>query len=197
MARASDHRVCALHRFDRHHGRGLHGDRLADVEPGDRIGHRVADVQVGLLICRGAAGREHAFTRQEGRQEGRGVDELDALLAEDVGDRRDQRVGALRLESHEHAEQRHVGHDVGEELRVLDLAGHDRLAHSGVLQEADALPQLPERDPVQIGHWWLGRFNRQRWKRLFLDGEHGHAVSGRPGRVKHKEGKPAVAGDEP
>ncbi len=51
---ARDHFVGAFHRLDRNHGAMLHGDRLADVEPGNRVGHLVSEREVLLLFVRTA-----------------------------------------------------------------------------------------------------------------------------------------------
>ena len=93
--------------------------------------------------------------------------------------------------------ERQVGHDVGEQLGVLDLPGHHRLGDAGVLQQADALARAGRARPsaapppaaraADVGE--LG-------KRLFLEGDDGDVVAGAARRVEDEEGKPAVAGDQ-
>ena len=135
LSGARDHRVGALHRLDGDDRRGLHRDRLADVEAGDRIGDAVAELEIRLLVVGRRRARQHARAREQRREERRRVQQLDAVLAQHVGDAGDERVGVLGLEPHQHAEQRHVGHDVGEELRVLDLPGHHGLRDAGSLEQ--------------------------------------------------------------
>ena len=101
-----------------------------------------------------------------------------------------------RLQPHQHAEQRQVRHDAGEELGVLDLPGHHRLRHAGLLQQADALPELAERDPVQAAPGGRAAAVVQIGKGLFLERDDRHVVPGAAGGVEHQEREPAVAGDQ-
>ena len=55
----------------------------------------------------------------------RGGDELDAFVAEDLGDGAEQHVGVAGAEVEQEFGEAPVGADGGEDLRVLDLAGHD------------------------------------------------------------------------
>ena len=56
------------------------------------------------------------------------------MVAQDVGDGRDDRVGVARLQLRDEAQRGQVGTDVGEQPRVLHLSGHHRLRHPRVLQ---------------------------------------------------------------
>ena len=92
--------------------------------------------------------------------------------------------------------ERQVGHDVGEQLGVLDLPGHHRLRHAGVLQQADQLAELPERDPVQRGRGRPRRDVGEIGKGFFLEGDDGHVVAGAARGVEDEEREAAVAGDQ-
>ena len=49
----ANHLVGAFHRLDRDDRLVLHGDRLANVQAGNRVGHPVAEVEIlPLLVCR-------------------------------------------------------------------------------------------------------------------------------------------------
>ena len=103
----------------------------------------------------------------------------------------------MRPEPHENRKKRHVGHDVGEEFRVLHLPRHDGLRHTGALQQADAFAELSQRHPVHGRRRGPRRRGRQFGKSLFLNGHHGDVVAEAARRVEHEKRKPAVAGDEP
>ena len=66
---------------------------------------------------------------------------------------------------------------------------------AGRLQDLDALAQLAERDPVQVGAG-LARRLLEIGERLLLDRDDGDVVAEAAGALQHEEGKPAVAGDE-
>jgi hypothetical protein len=124
-----------------------------------------------------------------------GVDEVDPVRPQHVGDGADQCVGGLGAQPHEHLQQRPVGSDAGEDLRVLDLARHHGLAAARRLQQRDALAELPERDPVQCRAPVTGeRF--EVGARLFLHGHHRDGPAQRPRGVEHQQREAAVAGDE-
>ncbi len=131
MAGPADDLVGPFHRLDRDHRLVLDRDRLPDVERGDGVRHAVAEGEVlALLLARRALG-QHALARQQRLEKRRRVEQLDALVAHDLGDGRNQRVGVAGLEAGEHGQQRQVRHDAGEDLDVLDLAGHHRAGHAG------------------------------------------------------------------
>ena len=57
MPGAPNHLVGAFHRLDGHHRQVLDRDRLADVEPRNRVGHPVAELEVLLLLVGRARAR--------------------------------------------------------------------------------------------------------------------------------------------
>ena len=79
---------------------------------------------------------------------------------------------------------------------MLHLAGHHRLGDAGLLQQADARAQLPERDPVDRRAPALRGRVVQLGERFFLDRDDGDVVALRARGVEDEERKPAVAGDE-
>ena len=113
---------------------------------------------------------------QQRRQERGRIEQLDAVVAHDVGDGGDQRVGVAGLEPGQDRQQRQVGHDAREDLDVLDLPGHDRLGDAGGLQDLDALAEVAERDPVEVGPRLPGG-PFELGKGLFLDGDDGDVVA--------------------
>ena len=66
------------------------------------------------------------------------------MLPQEIGHRRNQRVGVFGIETPQDGEQRRIGHDPGEQFGVLDLPRHQGPRHPGVLQDRDAPPQLPQ-----------------------------------------------------
>ena len=127
----------------------LHRDGLADVERRNRVRHPTAELEVLLLVLGRLALRQHAGTRQQRLDERRRVHQLDAVVVEHAGDRANEAVGVLRRELPQHAEKGEIGNDAaGEDLGVLHLAGHDRVADAGVFQHADAPAKLAEGNPV-------------------------------------------------
>ena len=50
LSGARNHFVGAFHRLDGHDGAVLHGNRLADIETGNRVGHLVAELEILLLF---------------------------------------------------------------------------------------------------------------------------------------------------
>ena len=157
---------------------------------------RYPNVKVGLLLIGRAPSRQHADAGQQRREKRRRVEQLDAVVAQHVGHAGDERVGVPGLEPHQHAEERQVGHDVGEELRVLHLPRHHRLSDAGLLEHADALAELAERHPVQRRRRRPRGGVRELGEGLLLDGDDGDVVPSRARRIEDEKGKPAVAGDQ-
>ena len=168
LAGARDDRVGPFHRLDRDDGRRLHRDRLADVEAGDRVGDAVAERRDRRAPRRSA--RAAVSTPSRASSGARNAVESSSSMPWSRSTSATPAMSAsvfLRLEPHQHAEQRQVGHDVGEQLGVLHLAGHHRLRDAGVLQQADALAELAERDPVERGRR-RPRRERRRDRERFL-----------------------------
>ena len=98
LAGARDHRVGPFHRLDRDDRRPLDGDRLADVErrrSRRRCGSRTRNRPAPRRSARARV--RTPVARQQRRQKGGRVEQLDAVVAQHVGDAGDQRVGVLRL----------------------------------------------------------------------------------------------------
>ena len=194
-ARAIDF-VGAFHRLDRHDRLVLHGDGLADVERGDRVRHPVAEREIRALLLGRRARGQHAVARQQRREERGRIEQLDAVVAHHVGHRGDQRVGVARLEPRQHRQQRQVGNDAGEDLDVLDLPGHDGPRHAGRLQDLDALAELAERDPVQVGAGASRAACSSSGNASSLTATTVTSWPRLAGALQREKRKPAVAGDE-
>ena len=75
---AGDDGVGPFHRLDGNDRRRLDRDCLADVESGNRIGHPVAECQIGLLVGRRRPSREHTLAGEERREKGGRIERLPA-----------------------------------------------------------------------------------------------------------------------
>ena len=165
--------VGALHRLDGDDGAILHDDGLADVEAGDRVGLRVAERQVGFFArvrrARASATPAGASSGDRNAVESSRpmpfscITSATAAMSESV---------FFEVSLRMHREQRQVGHEVGEDLHVLDLAGHHRLGDRRRLEHRDHLAQLAERDPVQRRAARLGGGDEGRLG-FVLDGDDG------------------------
>ena len=102
VAGAADDLVGAFHRLDGDDRLVLDGDRLADVERGNRIGHPVAELEVGALLLVGRTLAQHPRPGEQRREKHGRVQQFDPFVAHHVGDRGDQGVGVARLEAGEH-----------------------------------------------------------------------------------------------
>ena len=81
---------------------------------------------------------------EERRNERGGIDELDAVIAQDGGHGADETVGIFPAELCQHGQQRRIRNDAGEDFGVLHLAGHHGMGHTGLLQHLDTRAELPE-----------------------------------------------------
>ena len=138
-----------------------------------------------------AAGHRPRERQLVGEERHRGQ-QRDAVPPERVRDGADQAVGVLEGEAGEDAQELQVGHDVREDLPVLDLPGHDRLAGARLLQDRDRPAELAEADPVDLVHLGL-----ELGRRLLADGQRHDPPARAPGARGGEEGEAAVAGDEP
>ena len=111
-------------------------------------------------------------------QERRRVDELDAVVAQHVGDGGDERVGVLRLEAREHRQQRQVGHDAARRSSCASPGPPSpRASTPASLQDLDAPAELPERDPVDGRAPCRAAAGLEVGRRLFLDRDDGDVVA--------------------
>ena len=99
-----------------------------------------------------------------------GGDELDAFIAEDFGDRAEQHVGVAGAQVEEEFGETPVGTDGGEDLGVLDLAGHDGAGDARGLEGIDEAGELAERQPVDADGRVGGGAGIDLGIGLFLDG---------------------------
>ena len=97
----------------------------------------------------GAAG-ENAGLREQRFEIGGRRDQLDALVAEDLGHGAEQHVGVAGAEVEQQLRQPPVGADAGEDLLVLDLSGHDGAGDAFGLEGLDEPRELAEREPVDV-----------------------------------------------
>ena len=138
VAGARDGFVGAFHGLDRDHRLMLHGDGLADIEAGNGIGHAIAELEILALRLVRRAIAQLSLAREQRLEKRRRVEQLDAALAHQVGDRADQRVGVEPLQLAHHRQRRQVGHEAAEDLGVLDLPGHHRLRDLVVFEDLQA-----------------------------------------------------------
>jgi hypothetical protein len=162
-----DHFVGPFHSLDGDDGLMLDGDRLSDVEPGDDVGHAIAELEVLSLVVGRRALRQHARPCQQRRQERRRVDQLDPVVLHDGRDGSNQAIGVSRGQLLERRDEREIRDDAAEDLRMLDLPRHDGSGRASLAQEANARSQLTERDPVNRGAVPLGSVI-ELGERLFL-----------------------------
>ena len=122
--------------------------------------------------------------------------ELDALVGEDLGDRAEQHVGVAGAEVEEQFGEAPVGTNGGEDLRVLDLAGHHGAGDAFGLKGFDEAGEFAKRHPVDADCGIGGGAGVDLGVGLFLDGGDydGEAMSA--GGVEQQEREAAVAGDE-
>ena len=196
VAGAGDGFVGALHRLDRHDRLMLHGDRLSDVEAGNRVGHAVAELQVLPLRLVRRAIAQLSLARQQRLEELRGVDQLNPALAHQVRHRADQRIGVEPLQLAHQRHRRHVGDEAAEDLDVLDLPGHHGLRDVVVFEDLQEGPELADRHPVHVGPRRRCRRGLDVFRRLFLDADDDDLVAHRPGGVEHEERKASVTRDQ-
>ena len=107
----------------------------------------------------------------------------------------DQAIGVSRGQLLERRDEREIGNDAAEDLRVLDLPRHDGSSRAGLAQQANARSQLTERDPVNRGAVPLGGVI-ELGERLFLHGDDGDVVAQCPRGIEDEKRKPAVAGNQ-
>ena len=95
-------------------------------------------------VSSGARGGEDAGRRKHGFEEGCRRDEVDAFVFEDLGDGAEQHVGVAGAEVEQEFGEAPVGADGGEDLLVLDLAGHDGAGDACGLEGFDELGKFAE-----------------------------------------------------
>jgi len=179
-------------------GAGLRGDDygLAEVVGGDGVsdGAAVGDV-LPFVFAGGALGEDAGFG-EEGLEIVGGGDELDAFVTEDLGDGAEEHVGRAGAEVEEEFGEAPVGADGGEDLGVLDLAGHDGASDSGGLEDFDEAGEFAEGDPVDADGGVGGGAGVDFGVGLFFDcsDDDGEAV-GACG-VEQQEREASIAGDE-
>ena len=148
-----------------------------------------------LLFVGRAAGEDAGFGEQRFEVVG-GGDEFDALVGEDLGDCAEQHVGVARAQVEQKLGEPPVGTDGGEDLRVLDLAGHHGAGDALGLEGFDETGELAERHPVDADGGVGGGAGVHLGIGLFLDGgdDDGEAMGARG--IEQQEREAPVAGDE-
>jgi hypothetical protein len=196
VASAGDGGVGALHGLDGDAGLGCDDDGLTEVPGGDSLGHGAAVGYVPAFFFVWRAGGEDAGFCEKRFQVLRGGDELDALVVEDFGDGAEEHVGRAGAEVEEELGETPVGADAGEDLFVLDLAGHDGAGDAFGVEGFDEAGKLAEGEPVDVDVGVGGGAGVDLGVGLFLDGgdDNGEVV-GACG-VEEEEGEAAVAGDQ-
>ena len=183
-----DHLVGPFHRLDRDHRLVLDDNGLADVERRRSrrpCGSRTRSRRARRSSARGASARPRAPAAVAGTRSS------PSARCRVAHARRPRPRSARRCSAPcsrvEHRQQRQVRDDAGEDLDVLDLAGHHRLRHAGRLEDLDALAQLAERDPVEVGAG-VARRAFELGKRLLLDGDDGDVVAEAAGARSTRKG---------
>ena len=195
MSRARDHFVGALHRFHGDDRLMFDRDRLPDVERRDLIGDAVAEFQILQLLLGRRARRQDTRPGEQRLNERGRIHQLDAVFLHHGRDRPDQPVGVPRHELRQHLPHLPVRDDAGKDLRVLHLARHHGLRDAGVLQQADALAEMPDRNPVDVGAGAL-RGVVQLGKRFFFRRDDGDVVALRTRGLEDQKGEASVAGNQ-
>ena len=115
---------------------------------------------------------------------------------EDLGDRAEQHVGVARAQVEEQFCEAPVGADGGEDLGVLDLAGHHGSGDACGLEGFDEAGEFAERHPVDADGRVGGGAGVDFGVGLLLDGgdDDREAVGARG--VEQQEREAPVAGDE-
>jgi hypothetical protein len=195
-AGACDGGVGAFHGFDGDAGLGGDDDGLAEIVGGDGLGDSAAVGDVFRFFFVGCATGEDAGFREEGFEVLGGGDEFDAFVAEDFGDGTEEHVRVAGAEIEEEFGEAPVGTDAGEDLFVLDLAGHDGAGDTFILKSFDEAGEFAEREPVDVDVGVCGGASVDLGVSLFVDGgdDDGETVSACC--VEQEEGEAAVAGDQ-
>ena len=143
----------------------------------------------------GAGGEDAGFC-EEWFEVLRGGDEFDAFVVEDFGDCAEEHVGVAGAEVEEELGETPVGADAGEDLLVLDLAGHDGSGDAFGLEGFDEAGEFAEGEPVDVDVGIGGGAFVDLGVGLFLDGgdDYGEVVGACC--VEEQEGEAAVAGDQ-
>ena len=196
LAGAGDGGVGAFHGLDGDAGLGGDDDGLAKVVGGDGLGDGAAVGDVLLLFFVGCAPGEDAGFCEEGFEIGGGGDEFDAFVAEDLGDGAEEHVGVAGAKVEEELGEAPVGANAGEDLLVLDLAGHDGAGDAFGVEGFDEAGEFAEGEPVDVDVGVGGGAGVDVGVGLFVDGgdDYGEVVGARG--VEEEEGEAAVAGDE-
>ena len=193
---AGDGGVGAFHGFDRDAGLGGDDDGLAEVVGGDGLGDGAAVGDVLLFFFVGcAAGEDAGFGEERFEVSGRG-DQLDAFVAENLGHRAEQHVGVAGAEVEEKLGEAPVGADAGEDLLVLDLAGHDGAGDAFGLKGFDEAGEFAEGEPVDVDVGVGCGAGVDFGVGLFFDGGDDDLEAVGAGCVEQEEGEAAVAGDQ-
>ena len=102
-----------------------------------------------FFFVRRACGEDSGF-REEWFEVLRGGDQFDAFVVEDFGDGAEEHVGRAGAEVEEELGEAPVGADAGEDLLVLDLAGHDGSSDAFGLEGFDEAGELAQGEPVDV-----------------------------------------------
>jgi len=196
VAGARDGGVGAFHGFDGDAGLSGDDDGLAEVVGGDGVGDGAAVCDVLLLFfIRCPVGEDAGFC-EEGFEVLRGGDEFDAFVVEDLGDCTEEHVGVAGAQVEEEFGQAPVGADAGEDLLVLDLAGHDGVRDTFGMKGFNEAGELSEGEPVDVDVGVGCGSGVDLGVSLFVDGgdDYGEIVG--PCCVEEEEGEAAIASDQ-
>ncbi len=188
--------VGAFHGFDRDAGLGGDDDGLAEVEGGDAAGHGAAVGDVLLFFGIGGAGGEDAGSGEERIEVFRRRDKFNPFIPEDSRYGSEEHVGIAGAEVEEEFGQAPVRADGGEDLFVLDLAGHGGAGDTFRFEDVDEPGELTEREPMEMDLRILRCTLLNPGIRLLADGGDDEGEPVRAGGVEEEEWKLSVAGDE-
>ena len=178
--------------------RVLHGDRLADVEAGDRVGHPVAERE-DRAPRRRSARVPSARRRRRAAACRSAVESISSMPCSRITSATAAMSASVFVDRERASarQQRQVGHDAGEDLRVLDLPGHHGVGRRRrPAGSARHVPELAERDPVDGGAAAPRAAASRSGDGLFLDGDDVTSWPSAARGVEHEEREAAVAGDQ-
>ena len=184
----ADHFVGPFHRLDRDDGLVLHGDRLADVERGDRVGHPVAEREI-LRAPRSFGARRSA--RPRGRAAARGTPSSrcssmpSSRITSATAEISASVLRALRRVSTDSSVR--SGMMPEKILTCLTCPAITARDTPAAFQDLDALAELPERHPVEV-RAGVARRRFEVRERLFLDRDDGDVVAQAAGARSTRNG---------
>jgi len=138
--------VGTLESFDREDDPVFDDDDLADLKARHFFCDAIAE-STSSSVRRKALARRENFPRHQWLEPWRRFDEFNAIFAEFVGDRTEDRVRIFFFHAQEQREAAQVGANIKNVFR-RDLAGHNTMADAGVLESGNQFGKLADTNPM-------------------------------------------------